>query len=123
MRSDDEHIDSISSDYQLTIPEPLRFYSALDEDMFFHGLKSIAAIKSYVVKNGRPDKGRPNLVVLTLDKPVMEDVSLMNLIGLMARYALDMSSLASQASEENAVWFKDNKAYWFKNVFPPKTSR
>ncbi len=122
MRSDDDS-KSISSDSQLTIPEPLRFYSALDEEMFFHGLTSIAAIKSYVVKNGRPDKGRPNLVVLMLDKPVMEDVSLMNLIGLMARYSLDMSSLASQASEDNAVWFKDNKAYWFKNIFPSKTSK
>lgn len=47
----------------------------------------------------------------------MDDESLLELIGLLMRYQLDMSVLASQCSELNQHWFKNPQTYWHQRVF------
>jgi|WetSurMetagenome_2_1015567.scaffolds.fasta_scaffold1714486_1 hypothetical protein len=101
----------------LVIPEPLQWFSPLDEDIFYHGLKSIPAITSFTIEPGRPLQGEPNKLVLVLNEPFMDEDSLRNLIGLMSRYSLKMSSLAAQCTEENARWFKNPEKYWYQGVF------
>jgi len=104
-------------DYQLEIPEPLLWYSQADETAFFKGLTHINAIKSFKVRPGRPMDDICNHLILFLDRPIMHDNSLIDLIGLMYRYSLDMSCLAAQCTTENAAWFKDPTKYWYQAVF------
>lgn len=106
---------------ELIIPEPLLFFSQVDEDLFFHGLKSIPAIGEFSIRPGAPMSGLPNQITLTLQSSKMDDDSLRNLIGLLMRYGLEMKSLNGQVSELNQHWFMREDQYWFAKVFGDST--
>ena len=105
------------SPHQLVIPEPLLWYSQRDENQFFNSLLSIFAIKSFIVRPGKPLQDIPNELILMLDEPFMDDYSLRDLIALMYRYSLDMTCLSQQCTHQNAHWFKNPKMFWYQNIF------
>jgi len=107
----------ISDNFKLAIPEPIEFFCQLDERLFYNGLESIGSVKSFQVEAGKPFAGIPNNIVLTLISEVMDDESLRQLIGLMFRYSLTMSSLQAQCTENNVHWFRNTSAYWYQSVF------
>ncbi|WP_243368757.1 hypothetical protein [Fundidesulfovibrio soli] len=92
----------------IVIQEPVPFYSEGDEDFFFHWLQSITSVESV----SRCLQG----LEITLDDPV-DDASLRELIGLMARYSLDMKCLKPLRTAQNEHWFADPIKYWHKSVF------
>ncbi|WP_243313580.1 hypothetical protein [Fundidesulfovibrio agrisoli] len=93
---------------KLIIPQPRLYYSNGDEDFLFHWLKWIAEGKDAILCDGG--------VEITLNDPV-DDASLRELIGLMARYSLDMKCLKPLRTAQNEHWFADPMAYWHKSVF------
>jgi hypothetical protein len=102
-----------SSDFHLTIDEPLEFLSQLDETAYFNSLNAIDGILSWQVEPGNI----PNKIVLTLEAPVLPEYALRDLIALCFRYSVNMTPLASQCTRENESWFKSQGAYWHKAVF------
>lgn len=105
----EEIADKDRSAYRLVISQPKIYHSRGEEAHFFGWLTSIKAVQSIV--------GTPEGIVLFLDEPIMDKMSLIELIALMKRYQLDMSVLQSQCAPENEHWFKHPKAYWYKHVF------
>jgi hypothetical protein len=113
-----EQTDNLSpSENQLVIPQPLPWYSKAEENAFYEALGSIEGIRFFKIVPGAPLVGIPNNMVLMLDAPILDSNALRNLIGLMFRYSLNMSSLASQCSPDNEVWFRDPQNYWYEKVF------
>lgn len=106
-----------SDNFKLVIPEPIVFYCQSDELMFYSGLRSISSVKSLQTEAGSPLVGTPNNIVLVLSSEIMDDDSLQQLIGIMFRYSLTMSSLQSQCTDMNRHWFKNTAAYWYQSVF------
>ena len=85
------------------------FYSQLDEELFFHGLSKIAAVRK--IKGCGPD--------LLLSVPSrLSDKALRELLGLFFRYKIDMGQLAQFLTEKNRSWFHADQKFWFKRVFP-----
>lgn len=106
-----------ASTHALIIPEPMSWFAPIDEDIFFDALKSISAITSLTIEPRNPIAGEPNHLILNLEKKYLDEESLRNLIGLMYRYSLNMTSLASQCHEKNAHWFCNPQKYWYESVF------
>ena len=84
------------------------FYSQLDEEMFFTGLKKISAVKKI---EGR---GR-DLFFSVSSRP--SNKTLRELLGLFFRFKVDMRQLAQFLTKKNRPWFRSPEAYWFKKVF------
>ncbi len=103
--------------YVLSVPEPLRWFSQLDEELFFHGLKQLRGVKSISVLPGKPLQGVPNQVELQLEENTLDDDSLRNLIGLMFRYSTEMQSLSGLCTDENKSWFRDENKFWYEAIF------
>ena len=93
---------------KIIISEPIPYFSYGDEDHFFHWLESIPAItnRDWLKK----------CFELTLTEPI-DDASLMELIGLLTRYSLDMKCLKVLHTAQNDHWFADPMAYWHGSVF------
>lgn len=84
------------------------FYSQLDEEMFFTGLKKISSVKQ-VEGRGR------DLSFTVSSRP--SNKTLRELLGLFSRYKIDMRQLAQFLTKKNRSWFHSPEAYWFKRVF------
>jgi hypothetical protein len=95
----------------LHIPEPAKYYCEEDEDHFFSWLQDIPAIKSV--------QGTPQGLDLTIITPI-DQLSFYQLVGLMARYQLEMYSLRPLCENHANPWFTDKKNYWHKFVFGRK---
>lgn len=103
---------------QLVISEPEQWFSQLDEGMFYRALYAITSIKSLEkVPKAAPDAADHNWIVLQLNAAQMDDTSLKNMVGLLQRYEIDASALATQCSAMNERWFKSKDASWYKAVF------
>jgi hypothetical protein len=84
------------------------FYSQLDEEMFFTGLKKIAGVSRI--------EGRGwDLLFSVRAQP--SEKTLRELLGLFFRYKVDMRQLAQFLTTQNRAWFRSPDAYWFKKVF------
>jgi hypothetical protein len=84
------------------------FYSQLDEEMFFAGLKKISSVKKV--------EGRGWDLFFTVPSRPSEK-TLRELLGLFFRYKADMRQLAQFLTKKNRAWFRSPDAYWFKRVF------
>lgn len=93
---------------ELTIKEPVPFFSEGDEDSFFRWLRSIPAVRKVV--------GTPEGLKLTLREP--DKLSIYELIALMTRYQLDRRCLREicESSKERA-WFRRKQMYWYDSVY------
>lgn len=83
------------------------YYSAGDEASFFSRLNSLRCVQRV--------QGMHDGLHIHLKRP--SDRDLRELIALLFRYDLDMSSLATLKTEKNAGWFGEAKAFWYRKVF------
>ena len=108
---------SRNENHKLVISEPLKFYCQFDEDCFYHWLKSLDSLQELEILPGNPLNGISNKILLSFHQEGIDDEDLKQLIGLLMRYQLDMSSLISLCTKSNEKWFKNPKAYWYCQVF------
>lgn len=87
------------------------FYSQLDEEMFFAGLRRISGVKDI--------KGEGFDLLFSVPLRV-SGKSLRELLGLFFRYKIDMRQLSQFATEKNRAWFESSEAFWFSKVFKNK---
>lgn len=92
----------------ITIPEPPGYFCESDEDNFFAWLKSLPAVKAVV--------GTPQGLDVTFDVPV-DRLSFYELVGLLSRYQLPLTSLKPLCADHSDRWFNDPKNYWYSAVF------
>ena len=85
-----------------------RFYSHLDEGMFFGALEKISGVKNMECRG-------PDLFLAV--SSCLSDKALRELLGLFFRYGVDMRQLAIFLTEKNRSWFRGPEKYWFKKVF------
>ena len=85
------------------------YYSLLDEELFFHALKQISAVR-------KVEGVGSDLLITVHARPSHK--SLRELLGLFYRYGVDMSQLAQFRTEQNESWFSSPTTYWAKKVFP-----
>ena len=85
----------------------VRFFSQLDEEMFFSWLDTIDAIFDYT--------GVLASVFMWVDQPSDED--LRNLIAFFERYKIEKGQLAQLLTDENRAWFADEKMVWYREIF------
>lgn len=91
----------------------IKFYCLKDEDAFFDWLNKIACVS-------HTSAARKELYLHVAAQQI-SDQDLDDLIGLFYRYKVDMSQLAQFLTNDNKVWFHDNKkAFWYKKVFGVK---
>jgi hypothetical protein len=94
----------------------IKFYCLKDEDAFFEWIKKIACI-THTSAAGRE-------LYLHISAQKTSDQDLDDLIGLFYRYKVDMAQLAQFLTDDNKVWFHDNKkAFWHKRVFGAKNGQ
>jgi len=97
---------------KLQIPQPSEFYCEADEEHFFGWLGNIKAVESF--------QGTANGLCLTLADPI-DRSSFYELVGLLARYSIDMSSLRSLCETNPDEWFRRSENYWYQSVFAEKS--
>jgi len=85
-----------------------RFYSHLDEGMFFGALEKIAGVKKMEARGA-------DLFLHVSSR--LSDKALRELLGLFFRYGVDMRQLAIFITEKNRSWFYGPEKYWFESVF------
>ena len=85
----------------------VRFFSQLDEEMFFSWLDSIDAIFDYT--------GVLESVFMWIDE--VSDEDLRSLIAFFHRYRIEKTQLAKLLTEENRDWFADPQMIWHREIF------
>lgn len=93
---------------EFLIREP-GFYCYQDEKHFFDWLESIPGVKG-VIGNSRGLSIQ--LEITELDKDSWAD-----LIGLLARYGVNMKGLSDFVTPENKSWLKNPDQYWYSMIF------
>lgn len=98
----------------LTFPCPAPFYCQLDEAHFFKWLQSIDGVLQV--------RGVLRDLTVYLCVPNLSDAALIDLISLLQRYDVPMSSLRTQLTSKNEHWLKDPDAYWYEKIFADPSS-
>ena len=93
---------------QQLVARSVRYFSRLDETMFFAWLDKIDCVASY--------EGRGLDLHIYLRGQV-DDESLRELTALFHRYHVNLSQFAAFQTEQNQAWFTDPRSYWYAEVF------
>jgi len=87
----------------------VRFFSPNDEAAFFGWLTKLSCVRN--------SEGRGTTLYISVEPAGVDEDSLRELLALFHRYGVDMRQLAKLERDEFTDWFRDSKAYWFKQVF------
>jgi len=79
------------------------YYSRGDEDRFFAGLDSIAAVTDY--------KGVVQQLILEINEQVLDNAMLRELIALLTRYNIDLTPLSVLANNKDFEWISEPRYY------------
>jgi hypothetical protein len=90
------------------------YYCYLDEKNFFAWLESISAVKSVA-------GGPKGLTIEFVDAGLARD-DWADLLGLFARYGIDMAGLRDLVTPEHEAWLKDPDKYWHARLWGPPGS-
>jgi hypothetical protein len=90
------------------VAESVRYYSARDEQTFFAWINAISCVDHI--------DGKGTALTILLSRPPTDD-ELRELVALFHRYQVDMRQLAGFLTDANQHWFRDQDAYWFRQVF------
>ena len=85
----------------------VRFFSQLDETMFFSWMDSIDAIHDYA--------GAGKSIFMWIDEVADNDVR--DLIAFFDRYRIDKRQLSALLSDENRHWFAKEEMWWHPEIF------
>ena len=92
----------------LVIREP-GFYCQRDEKSFFDWLMAIPGIKGA--------KGASMGLIIDISTSEMDRVAWSDLIGLFARYKVDMKCINQIEMGTHEKWLKESNHYWHKMIF------
>ena len=84
------------------------FYCHSDEDCFFRWLKSIEGVAEVI--------GAPEGLIVEFDRLIDRD-SFYELVGLLVRYGVQLTSLRAICESHPDPWFRDKSNYWYGGVF------
>lgn len=87
----------------------IKFYSELDELVFFERLRKIPSIKNY--------EGEGTSLFIHINSKEVPKDHLLELIALFYRYKVNMKQLGVFGSEKNNSWFKVKGKYWYRKIF------
>lgn len=98
---------------QITIRESM-YHCYLDEKHFYEWLESIVGITEV--------RGDPKGLVIKFDDKGLSRDDWYDLIGLFARYGIDMRGLkdvlvSEFVNAEDLAWFKDPDNYWHEKIW------
>jgi hypothetical protein len=87
------------------------YYCYPDEKHFYGWLESISAVKKVV-------GGPKGLSIHIADGGPSRD-DWIDILGLFARYGIDMRGLRDLVTPEHEAWLKDPEAYWYPKMWAP----
>jgi hypothetical protein len=87
----------------------VRFYSPGDEAAFFGWLGKLPFVERY--------EGRGLTLYISVNAMAVDEDGLRDLLALFRRYGVELKQLAVFDREEFADWFRNEQAYWHKEVF------
>jgi hypothetical protein len=95
----------------------VKYFAPGDERAFFAWLDQIPCVKRYA--------GRGHTLYISVDAAAVDQDGLRELLALFFRYGIELGQLAALDRNELTDWFRDKKAYWYKEVFgkPPARRR
>ena|ERR1022692_1542237 len=99
----------------LLVARSVRFYSRSDEALFFEWLDKLTCVSKY--------EGKGDALYIEVRPKAVNEVALRELLALFHRYGIDKKQLASFDRQEFVQWFRNEKSYWFLEVFGAKKSR
>lgn len=85
------------------------FFSPCDEDVFFEWLKKISCIESF--------EGKGLSIILRVNKLLVGESDLRELLSLFKRYNIDMRQLKIFDEECFSSWFRAKSSFWHSGVF------
>lgn len=91
------------------VAHSVRFLSECDEEAFFCWLKQLDCVEGF--------HGQGLDLFISVSENPLKDESLRELLALFSRYRVDMTQLACFENDANRSWFRDARAYWFRDVF------
>jgi hypothetical protein len=94
---------------QVLIREPINYYCYQDERHFFEWLESIRGVEKVV--------GGPEGLTLHIASRPLSRESWSDLLGLFARYGLDMRPLQALVVKRHEAWLRDPIRYWHKAMW------
>lgn len=87
----------------------VRFFSKGDEEAFFDWLGKLSFVEKY--------EGQGRTLFITVKSNAIDEDGLRELLSLFRRYGIDLKQLAVFDRDEFADWFRDDRAYWHKDIF------
>ena len=87
------------------------YYCYQDEKHFFHWLESIPSVKSVV--------GGPRGLAIRFADAGLDRDDWADLLGLFARYDIDMRGLRDLVTSEHETWLKDPTNHWHEKMWGP----
>ena len=85
------------------------YFSENDEAAFFEWLDKLPCVEKY--------EGRSDELKIYVNAAAADAGSVYELLALFRRYEIDMRQLRVFDREEFASWFRNRRAYWFKDIF------
>ena len=86
-----------------------KFYTQKDESRFFMALREISALKSI--------QGVGRSLIIDFDLRGLGRDSLLELIGILTRYQINLKPLGILAERSKFAWLKDKTWYWYAGMF------
>ncbi len=90
----------------------VKFYSDIDELLFFEWIKRIPCVKS--------SHGRKSSILIDIKSKKISQHDLLELIALFYKYRVNMKQLDVFLTDQNDSWFKVKGRYWYKRIFSDK---
>ena len=87
----------------------VRFFSQGDEGAFFGWLDKLLFVERY--------EGRGRTLYISVNSVAVDEDGLREMLALFRRYGVGLRQLASFDRDEFADWFRNEQAYWYKDVF------
>lgn len=87
----------------------VRFFSEYDESAFFDWLNKLVCVQKY--------EGRGRTLYITVNSEAVDEDALREFLALFRRYGVAMRQLIVFDRDEFADWFREERAYWYSEVF------
>jgi len=87
----------------------VRFFSHGDESAFFEWLDKLPFVERY--------EGRGRTLYISINSLNVDEHGLREMLALFHRYGVGMRQLVMFDRDEFADWFRNEQAYWYKDVF------
>ncbi len=89
--------------------DSIKYFSQYDEESFFEWLGKLSCVKKF--------EGQGTVLYIDVDLDAVDEYSLRDILALFRRYNISMKQLAIFDRAEFADWFRNEKKYWYKDIF------